>query len=233
METHIRTVKTGSPTLADWANNNRRNLVITVSAVVAVAVVAIAGWAIYSSRSNSAQEQFGNAMQTYDAAVVAPGTPSAPGIKSFPTSEERAKAANAEFTAVAEKYGMTPAGRNAKYMAAVTASEMGQTATAEKQLKDLADSWNSDVASLANLSLAQLYHNTGRDSEAIAIYDKLTKKPSTSVPAGLAQLQLAALYEADNKPAEARKVYAQLKDKEKDSPIGQLAAQKLNGGGNE
>lgn len=229
METHIRLEPKKSLTVADWAAQNRRHLVVALSSLVAVILVVVVGYVIFNARSAKADEAFGDAMRTYDVAVVAPGTPSAPGVKTYPTAEARAKDANAAFTAVADQYGSTESGKNAKYMAGVTAAEAGQTATAESTLKDVAGSWNADRSSLANLALAQLYIHTGRESDAIAIFEKLTKKPSTAVPAGLAQLQLASLYESQNKPAEAKKIYAQLKDKEKDSPIGELASQKLSG----
>lgn len=233
MENQNRSVKQDfiapSPTLAGWANQNRSKLIVALSTVVAVLVVLAISAGIYNGRSESALEKFGSAMHTYETPVVAAGQPSAPGEKTFPTVADRARVANAEFSAIADKYGMTPAGRNAKYMAAISASEMGQTATAEAQLKDLASSWNSDVAALAKLALAHLYQQSGRDADAIAIYDQLTKKPTQSVPAGLAQLQLASLYEAQNKPAEAKKIYAQLKDKDAKSVAGEVAAQKLSG----
>src|ERR1700731_4326350 len=105
--------------------------------------------------------------------------------------------------------------------------EEGQTGPAETTLKQVAGGWNGDLAALAKLSLAQLYRQTNRDSQAIDLYNELTAKPATTVPAGLAQLQLAELYEAQGKPELAKKIYAQLKDKDAKGPAGMLAAQKL------
>ena len=99
-------------------------------------------------------------------------------------------------------------------MQGVTAMQMGQTATAEDLLKQSASSWNSDIASLAKLALANLYHGSNRDAQAIEIYQKLADKPTTAVPAGLAQLQLADLYTSQGKKDQARKIYAQIKDKD-------------------
>jgi lipopolysaccharide biosynthesis regulator YciM len=130
--------------------------------------------------------------------------------------------------AVADKYSMTPDGKVARYFGGLTYMEDGQNASAESQLKQIADGWNHDLAALAKLSLAQLYRQTGRDPQAIDLYNELTAKPATTVPAGLAQLQLAELYESQNKPEMAKKIYAQLKDKDAKGPAGELAAQKLN-----
>lgn len=216
-----------APTFADWATRNSKTLVTVLSSAVGLLLVAGVGFLINNSRNQSALEQFGSAMHIYESAVVAPGQPTAPGEKTYPTAADRARAANAAFAAVADKYSMTTAGRNAKYMAALTAYDMGQTATAESQLKDLSSSWSSDVAALSKLSLAQIYEQTGRASDAIALFDELTKKPTTTVPAGLAQLQLASLYESQGKTADAKKIYAQLKDKDAQSAVGEMAAQKL------
>ena len=166
-------------------------------------------------------------MRTYETPVVEAGRPIPAGINTFPSTAERARAANGEFAGIAGKYGMTPAGRNAQYLQGVTALQMGQSATAENLLKKSASSWNSDVASMANLALAGLYHGSGRDAQAIEIYQKLTAKPTTAVPAGLAQLELADLYESQGKKDQARKLYAQIKDKDPKSAAAELAAQKL------
>ena len=167
-------------------------------------------------------------MQAYQTPLAAPGQPVPPGVKTYPSVAERAKVANGLFTSVADKYGMTPDGRTARYFAGLTYMEQGQNGPAESTLKQVAAGWNADLAALAKLSLAQLYRQTGRDSQAIDLYNELTAKPTTTVPAGLAQLQLAELYESQGKPDLAKKIYAQLKDKDPKGPAGMLAAQKLN-----
>jgi lipopolysaccharide biosynthesis regulator YciM len=151
-----------------------------------------------------------------------------PGVKTYPSVAERAKAANELFMGVANKYGMTPDGKNARYFGGLTYMEEGQNGQAETTLKQVASGWNGDLAALAKLSLAQLYRQTGRDSQAIDLYNELAAKPTSTVPSGLAQLQLAELYESQGKPDLAKKIYAQLKDKDAKGPAGVLAAQKLN-----
>lgn len=192
--------------------------------IVILAIAAV----VFNQRSEKADIAFGEAMQTYQTPIATPGQQAPPGVKTFATSAERAKAANQLFLNVANSYGMTSSGRLARYFAGLTYVEAGENSQAESTLKDVAGSWNSDVSSLGKLALAQLYRQTGRDSQAVEVYNDLTAHPSTSVPAGTAQLQLADLYEAENKPEMARKVYAQLKDKDAKGPAGMIAAQKLN-----
>jgi predicted negative regulator of RcsB-dependent stress response len=212
----------------EWASENRRRLMLAGAVLAAlIVVVAIAAF-VYKSRSEKADIAFGEAMQAYQTPIPAPGQQIPPGVKTFASAAERAKAANQLFVKTADTYGMTPSGRLSRYFAGLTAIEAGQNATAESTLKQVASSWNSDLASLAKLALAQLYRQTGRDQQAIDVYNDLTAHPSTSVPAGTAQLQLADLYEAENKPELAKKVYATLKDKDAKGPAGMIAAQKLN-----
>jgi tetratricopeptide (TPR) repeat protein len=167
-------------------------------------------------------------MQAYQTPIAAPGQPVPPGVKTYASVSDRAKVANDLFMGVANKFGMTPDGKNARYFAGLTYIEEGQNGPAETTLKEVAGGWNSDLASLAKLSLAQLYRRTGRDPQAIDLYNELTAKPTTSVPAGLAQLQLAELYASQGQPDLAKKIYAQLKDKDPKGPAGMMAAQKLN-----
>lgn len=212
----------------EWASENRRSL-ITTSVIALVAILIVVGSVlIYNSRATQASVAFGAAMQAYQTPLAVPDQPLPPGVKTYASVTQRAKAANELFMAVANKYSMAPDGKVARYFGGITYLEEGQSAAAESTLKQVASGWNGDLAALAKLSLAQLYRQTNRDSQAIDLYNELTAKPTTTVPAGLAQLQLAELYESQGKPDLAKKIYAQLKDKDPKGPAGMLAAQKLN-----
>ncbi|WP_263368081.1 tetratricopeptide repeat protein [Edaphobacter bradus] len=212
----------------EWASEHRRSVITSsVSALVAIIVIVL-GALLYNHRADQAATEFGNAMQTYQTPLAQPGQPVPPGVKTFPSAAERAKAANQLFMQVADRYGMTPGGRLARYFGGLTYLEEGQNASAESTLKQVADGWNSDLSTLGKLALAQLYRQTGRSQQAIDLYNQIAAKPSASVPAGTAQLQLAELYESQNQPEQAKKIYAQLKDKDAKGPAGMIAAQKLN-----
>lgn len=212
----------------EWAKENRRSVIVTVGIVLAVIVVAVIGGVIYASRSHAASVGFGNAMQAYQTSIAVPGQPATPGVETYPSIADRAKAANALFLQVANKYGMTPDGKNALYFAGLTYLEAGQNQQAEATLKRVASSWDSNLAALAKLSLVGLYRSTGRFQDAIDLLNRLANKPTTTVPAGLAKLQLADLYESQGKTADARNVYAKLKDSDPKGVAGAIAAEKLN-----
>jgi tetratricopeptide (TPR) repeat protein len=217
----------------EWASENRKSVITTVSILLGVIVLLVAIGVFANYRSNQAAVAFGSAMQTYQAPLSIAGQPADPGVKTYTTAKERAQAANAQFLDVADRYGMTKEGKNARYFAALTYIEAGQTSSAEATLKKVADGWDKQLASLAKEALADLYHQTGRDAQAIELYTQLTDHPTDAVPAGLAQIELAELYTAEGKTDLAHKIYAQLSDKDKNAkgtpgPAGALAKQKLN-----
>lgn len=213
----------------DWiAANHGKALRIAIGAVVLILLIVAAG-IIYQQRSEAAATAFGNAISVYSTPIADPAQPLPPGMKSYPSAEERAKAANPLFADVAKRYGSTDSGHNALYFSGLTEAEMGNTAGAESTLRKAADLSDSNVAALAKLALANLLAQHNGTSDAIRLYDELSKHPTATVPAAAAQLQLAALYESTGKTADANKIYAQLKAKESATAAGQIAAQKLAG----
>jgi TolA-binding protein len=213
----------------EWASENRRSVITTTAILLAVIVVIVLSGVIYNSRSDAASAAFGSAMQAYQTPLSQPGQPVPAGVKTYASAAERAKAANALFLAVADKYGMTPSGGNARYFAGLTEIEAGQPQQAEDTLKKVAGGWDGNLAALAKFALAEMYHNSGRDPQAIDLYKELAKKPGTAtIPAGLAQLQLAELYTDEGKTADAKAVYATIKQDDAKGPAAAIATEKLN-----
>lgn len=202
-------------------------MIATIAGVVLVAIV-VTGFMVYNSRSAKASGLFGQAMDIYNTPLVQPDQEQLPGQKTYPSAAARAKAANPLFVQVADHYNWLKTGKNAEYFAGLTYLDMGQTASAEKELKKAIDSHDSALEALAKMALAGLYRQTGRDSEAVDLYNDVIKHPTLTVPASAAKLELAGLYETTN-PAAARKIYAELKDQDKTTAAGQIAAQKLAG----
>lgn len=216
-----------------WANKNRRSAITSAAIVLGLILILVGGYGIYSHRSEAANAALGAAIRTYQTPVAAPGQQIPPGMKTYTSTEERAKAANAQFLDVAGKFGMMKGGKIARYFAGVTYTELGQNQSAEDSLKEASSSWDSNLSALAKLALAQLYRNSGRESQAVALYNELGNGNATTVSPGMAKIQLAEMYESEGKVDEAKKIYAQLKDKDKDAkgkegPIGALASEKLN-----
>lgn len=210
-----------------WVSGHRSGVARLAVAIAAVVLLVAAGLIFWNVRSSAADTALGAALDTYTSPLAEPGAPAIKGV--YATSAERAKAANQQFVAVAQQYGMLPQGTKAEYFAGVTYAELGQNGPAEESLKKAGDSTSRNIANLAKLALAGLYHQTNRDAQAIDLYNAIIAKPSTTVSAAVAQLNLADLYVAQGKQDQARALWARVKDSDKDGAAGSIAAQKLSG----
>jgi tetratricopeptide (TPR) repeat protein len=214
-------------TSVTWLSGHRSNVMPWAISATAVLVLGVGLLVFWNMRESAAETALGAALDTYSAPLALPGGPVQKG--EYATSTERSKAANQQFQAVADKYGWLPEGGKARYFTGVTAQELGQTAAAEADLKKVTGSWNRNLANLAKIALASIYHQTNRDQQAIDLYNEIIAKPSDTVTAGTAQLDLADLYAATGKQEQARALWAKLKDSDKDGAAGSIAAQKLSG----
>lgn len=213
----------------DWLSGHRSGVTRWVIAGVVVLVLVVGAGIFWNVQSSAANDALGAAMDAYSAPLAPPGAPAQKGV--YATAADRAKAANQQFVAAAQKFGWLPEGTKAHYFAGVTYADLGQNSQAEAELKEAAGSWNRNMSNLAKLALAGLYHQTGRDAQAIDLYNEIIAKPSVTVTAPVAQLNLADLYVAEGKQEQARLLWAKVKDLDKDGAAGSIAAQKLTGQG--
>ncbi len=208
-----------------WVSGHRTG-VVRWAIGAAVVVILLAGGLVYwSLRSSAASLALGRAMDVYSTPLAIPGAPPEAGV--YSSAADRAKEANREFVAIAHDYGWLPEGTEARYFAGITFEELGQNGDAETNLLAASRSWDHNLANLAKLALAGLYHQTSRDSQAIDLYNQIIAKPSATVSAAVAQLDLADLYVAEGKQDQARSIWAKVKDQDKDGAAGQIAGQKL------
>ncbi|AXC10898.1 hypothetical protein ACPOL_1552 [Acidisarcina polymorpha] len=207
-----------------WIELHRNTVIRASIAFVVVLAAVIGATAYYEHRSAEASVALGQALEIYNSPLRQPGEPE---DGSYKTIADRAKAANQQFTDVANKYGSLEAGRTARYFIGLTDIDLGKPGEAETNLKQVANSYHKDLASLAKIALAGLYVQTGKTAQAIDLYKEIIAKPTDTVPASAAQLQLAQVYEKTD-PQQAKQIYAVLKDKDKATAAGQIASQKLN-----
>ena len=208
-----------------WLSGHRSGMIRWTVSVVVVVVVLGGGLTYWNQRTTAADSALGAAMDLYATPLAKPGAPPEPGA--YTTANDRSKAANAKFVAVAQDFSWLPEGTKAHYFAGITYEDLGQTASAETELKLAAGSWDRNVGNLGKLALAGLYHQTARDQQAIDLYTALAAKPSETVPATVAQLDLADLYAAQGRLDQARTLWAKVKDADKDGAAGSIASQKL------
>jgi tetratricopeptide (TPR) repeat protein len=211
----------------EWVGQNRSSVLTWVITVVAAIVVLVTAIIVYQKRDAAADQLLGQAMDVYETPLTQPNQPAEPGQKTYASSADRARDAYPLFSQAASQYGWLRAGEMARYFAGMTALDLGQKSQAETDLTKAANSHDSSLAALAKVALANLYAQTGRNSQAIEEFRDVIAHPTTTVPKSEAQLQLAQLYEA-TQPEEARRIYAQIKDQDKDSQAAQIATQKLD-----
>jgi tetratricopeptide (TPR) repeat protein len=199
---------------------------------VAVVVVLAGGWIYYTQRDQAASAEIGAALRIYGAPLRSPNA-AKPDYLTFTSAKERAEAARKAFQQVADKYPpalctlhVSCAGEIARYFVGVTALDMGDTASAEKMLGQVANSRNQNFAALAKFALASVYRAENEDAEAVKLYQELAAHPTSTVPKTTAQLELASLYQ-QKQPDEAAKIYQQIQKESPTSPAAQTAATRL------
>jgi tetratricopeptide (TPR) repeat protein len=212
---------------ADWSVEHRNILTVAAIAVVVIAAIATGGWYYMSTQNDKASLDLTQAIRTLQAQLRPAGTPEQPGVPSYTSAKERAEAATKQFQAIAGKYPHTKAADDARYFLGVTSVTEGDNAAAEADFKSVISNGSKELASVAKLALASLYGDTNRAKEAVALYQDLINKPTTSVSKVTAQLQLADLYKNSNQPLDAKRLYEQIKKDNPSTEAAQLATQKL------
>ena len=212
---------------ANWTVEHRSTVIIAAIAIVVVLGAVIGGWYYLSAQDEKASLDLSVAVRTMDTPLRPEGTPAQPDVPSFTSAKERSEAAKKQFQAIVDKYPHTRTADVAHYFLGVTAAELSDNSTAERNFKDVASAGNKEVSAVAKVALASLYSQTNRSKDAIALYQELINKPTASVSKVAAQLQLAELYQTSNQPLDAKRLYETIKKENPSNEAGQLATQKL------
>jgi predicted negative regulator of RcsB-dependent stress response len=191
--------------------------------IALVVVALIVAYSVYSRHQQSAREEaLSKAIQIQEAPV---GGQSLAGGMTFPTQAAKDQQTQQAFGNIEKQYsGSKEAAIAAYYLASIQADE-GKMATAEKGFLDVSQKGDADYASLAKLSLAQIYFSDGRDADGEKILRDLMAHPTLFVSKDQAAMTLARFIMV-KKPAEARKLLDPLKTQ--NSQVGQLALTLLN-----
>jgi predicted negative regulator of RcsB-dependent stress response len=188
---------------------------------VAVAIVLIVLATItYRRHQQTAREQaLARAIQIQETAVG----PATSGVSTtFPTQQVKDDLALKAFEEVKDKYPGTDEAEIAEYYRASIRADEGNLPEAEKGFLEVAQKGNDRYASLAKLSLAQVYFAEGKNDLAQKTLRDLAAHPTLFVSADQANVALAGGLMTSN-PAEARKILDQLKNHQ--GAAGQVALQ--------
>jgi tetratricopeptide (TPR) repeat protein len=210
-----------------WTVEHKSKLVASAVVLLVIAGVLLGGWYYLNEQDQKASVELSQAVRTLDTPLRPAGAPADPEFPSYASSKERATAAHQLFREIRDKYPHTRSSDFARYFLGLTASQLGDNAAAERELKQVASLHNPDLASLAKFALASIYRNTNRNKQAIDLYNQLIAKPSRTVAKNTAQLELAATYQSANLPVEAKRMYEQVQKESPNSQAAQLASQRL------
>lgn len=188
--------------------SEHRKQVIRYCTAGAIVLLLVFGTYGYRRRQHTLrQEALAAALEIYQAPL---GPSPSELIRSFPTAQDKEKAAAKAFTDVATKYAGSDEGTIARYYLGIVAADGGRLADAEKALKEVADSGEKNYASLAKLPLAEIYKSEGKTAEGEKVLRSLIAKPTDFVSKDQATIALARLLASSN-PAEARKLLEPLR----------------------
>jgi predicted negative regulator of RcsB-dependent stress response len=189
-------------------------------AVVAATVgLLVIGYGYYQRREHGIRQQ---ALTKAVEVQEAPVGPSASGGLSFPTQEAKDREALRVFTDLRNKYSGTDEGEIAEYYVGAVKADQGKLAEAEKSFLEVARKGDEKYASLAKLSLAQVYFAEGRSDAAESTLRELIARPTMFVSKEQATVTLARCLML-KKPAEARKLLDPLRNVP--GAVGQVALQ--------
>jgi len=204
-----------------WTVEHQSKLIVAAIAVIAVAAIALGGWYYLNSQDEKASGELSTAVRTFEAPVRPAGMPPQPGLDSYASVEERATAARKRFQAIVDKYPHTKTADMAGYFVGLASAQLGDNATAERNLQATAGSSNKELAALGKFALASVYRAEKKDPQAIDVYKQLAEKPTITVSKVTAQLEQAELYQAQHKIDEAKKIYDQV---QKENPSTEAAS---------
>jgi len=186
---------------------------------IALGVVALAfGAGTYRQHQRGLRQQaLGRAIQVQETGVgpVVPG-----GAAAFPTQQVKDEAALKAFAEVKTTYPGSDESKIAEYYTASIRADQGNLAEAEKGFQEVAQKGNERYASLAKLSLAQVYFAEGKEDLAEKTLRDLAAHPTVFVSADQANITLARAL-IPTKPAEALKILDPLKNRQ--GATGQVA----------
>jgi tetratricopeptide (TPR) repeat protein len=210
-----------------WSVEHKTKLAVAAIVTLIVVAAAIGGWYYINNQDEKASVDLSRAVRTLDTPIRPPGVPAQPDSPSFASAQERATETRKQFQAIVEKYPHTRSGDIARYFLGLTSAQLGDNATAKRELRRVSSTHNEDLSSLAKFALASVYRNLNRNKEAIDLYKQLIDKPTRTVGKVAAQLELASTYQADNLPAESKKLYEQIQKENPSTQASQIASAKL------
>jgi predicted negative regulator of RcsB-dependent stress response len=183
--------------------------VVRYGGIGVVVALLIAGFVIYQRHEHTArQAELAAAIRIQETPVAAVAVG---GQQTFPAQDAKDQAALKAFADLQSKYSGSDEGQIAEYYLGAIHSDQGKLGEAEKNFLDVANHGDKNYASLAKLSLADIYFSDGRADQGEKTLRDLMANPTLFVSKDQAAIALARHLMGKNN-AEARKLLAPIKD---------------------
>lgn len=177
--------------------------------LIGLAVIVLgAGYYFYSRHEGVVREDALAEAMKIDDAIVGPADTAT--NKAFPTKDAKVQARAKALNDMATKYRGTTEGAIAAIFLAADQVDAGNYAAAEKAYKDVVDSAPKEYASLAEVSLADVYSVEGKTEDAEKLLRYRIDHPTELVSSDAAKLELADVLASAN-PTEALKLVEPLR----------------------
>ncbi len=209
-----------------WTVEHQSKLVVAGIVVAVAALIGFGGWYYINSQDEKASVDLGSATRVLEQPVRPAGVPPQPGYSSFASAQERATEARKQFQAIVDKYPHTRTADMARYFVGLTSSQIGDNSAAQRNLQEVGNSSNQDLAALGKLALASVYRAEHKDTQAVDLYKQLIDKPASTVSKTTVQFELAQFYENKQRPDEAQRLYDQIQKENPGAEAAQLAQQR-------
>jgi len=185
-----------------WASAHKTEVVRYGAALIALVLIVVG--VMYYNRSQAAarEEALSKALRVEDATT---GANIQPTFLHFDSEAEKTKAKMQAFTELSAKYGGTQEGAIADMFLASYAIDSGDQTEATRRYKRVVDEGPKPYASLARLSLSQIYISEGKMADAEKVLRDAVANPSATVSKEQAQLALGELLSNSN-PTEAHRL---------------------------
>lgn len=191
----------------EYVAGHRRQMMLYAGVAVAVVILAVGIYLFRQNRHTARQAELRSALKTFEAVVGPVPTEYA---ENFPTQAEKDKTLHKKFSDLAANHSGTDEGAIARYYLGIMAADQGKLADAEKWFLSVIDDGQDRYASLARLSLAQVYQAQGKSSEAEKHLRYLIDHPTILVSKEQATIELGRAL-ARTKPEEGRKLIESLR----------------------
>lgn len=191
----------------DFLSEHRKQAVRYGAAGLAVILIVGAVYFYFNRQQKARAAALTAALEIANAQV---GQAQDPFLPAYPTVAAKDAAQVKAFTDLAAKYAGSDEAYIAEYYLGTFAVAQDKTLEAEKWLKDVVDNAPEGYASLAKLTLAELYKSQGKMADGEKLLRSLIEKPTAFVSKEQASIALGQYLIASN-PAEARKLLEPLR----------------------